>query len=339
MTQANSGQFAIPQDHTDATPVINVPASAVHPAMAMPQPGQTNQPTLTPIVVDGETKMMTQEQLVEWAQKGVSSGSRYQEAAAKSKEAEAAIAFKADMDLLGSTGDISAFRRLGASMNMTGDEVEEAARLVYEQMDDQTTNPNADNFDENSLYNRGTVQSSPGRDGPIADRMARIEAQLVKTTALLEGRNRTKFQDLDDTLQTVVVDVEQSRVDRIIQKALDSDQVLAYYMNSYDDKGQQAIRDMIDEKVRGRLDASDSPFGDGARILNEVVPEVRTTLEALGTSSRLTPQLGLGPAPGGPGEANIYPTKDPEPVSSQDAGFDEHITEVMARNMFKASGG
>jgi hypothetical protein len=95
---------------------------------------------------------------------------------------------------------------------------------------------------------------------------------------------------------------------------------------------------MIDEKVRGRLDASDGKFGDGAQILREVIPEVRGTLEALGTSSRSTPPMGLGPAPGSH-EASIYPTKPPDHVSSTDAGFDEHITETLQHNVFKANQG
>jgi hypothetical protein len=161
--------------------------------------------------------------------------------------------------------------------------------------------------------------------------------RLAALEAKIEGR-RTQFGDLDESLQTVVVNVEQARVNKIIQEALDKDDVLRYYMSSYDVKGQQAIRNMVDEKVRGRLDASDEKFGDGAQILREVVPEVRTTLEALGTSGRSTPQLGLGPAPGSQG-ANLYPTKAPDHVPSTEAGFEEHIAEVLRHNEFKANQG
>ena len=220
-------------------------------------------------------------------------------------------------------------------MGLSGDEVEEAARIVYEQMgDDKTASPGEDGFDENSLYEPKTPT---GGQMNMAQRMALLEAELIKTKALLTGR-RTGFPDLDETLQTVVVDVEQRRVDKIIQNALDSDEVLAYYMKSYDDKGQQAIRDMIDEKVRGRLDASDGSFGDGTRILQEIVPEVKKTLEAIGTPNRLTPQMGFGPSPGGQG-ANIYPTKQPDHVSSTEAGFEEHIAETLQHNLFKATQG
>ena len=163
-------------------------------------------------------------------------------------------------------------------------------------------------------------------------RIAALEAQLAEA----KGQRITRFSDLDPSLQTVVVEAEQTRVDKIIQTALDSDDVLSYYMNSYDPKGQQAVRDMIDERVRGRLDATDGSFGDGNRILQEVVPEVRSLLEAIGNPNRSTPQMGLGPAPGGQSEANIYPTKQPDHVPSTEANFEEHIAETLAYNAAQA---
>lgn len=332
--QADGKAHASPmaQDHDDNTPVVNIPASAVPPQLLnAPHPSQTQ---LTRLVTDGREEMVTQDELVRRAQKGNSADNKWQEAAAKSKEADEAIAFKADMDLLSETGDIGAFRRAGAAMGLSGDEVEEAARIVYEQMDDNTNSPGQDQFDENTLYEPRTQQ---GGQMNMAQRMALLEAELIKTKAMLTG-GKTGFADLDQTLQTVVVDVEQRRVDKIIQNALDNDEVLAYYMSSYDDKGRQAIRDMIDEKVRGRLDSSDGSFGDGTRILREVVPEVKKTLEAIGTPNRLTPQMGFGPSPGGQG-ANIYPTKEPDHVSSTDAGFEEHIAEMLQFNQYKAAQG
>ncbi len=323
--------YPMPQDHDDGTPVVNIPAGAVPPQiMNAPHPAQTQ---LIRLVTDGREELITQDELVRRAQKGGSADSKFQAAAAQSKEADEAIRLKADLELLAETGDVSAFRRAGASMGLTGDEVEEAARIVYEQMDENTNSPGQDQFDENTLYEPRTPQ---GGQMNMNQRMALLEAELMKTKALLAGDKRTGFADLDQTLQTVVVDVEQRRVDKIIQNALDSDEVLAYYMSSYDDKGRQAIRDMIDEKVRGRLDSSDGSFGDGTRILREVVPEVKKTLEAIGTPNRLTPQMGFGPSPGGQG-ANIYPTKQPDHVSSSEAGFEEHIAETLQYNKYKAA--
>ena len=332
ITDGRSQAYPMPQDHDDGTPVVNIPSSAVPPQiMNAPHPSQTQ---LVRLVTDGREEFVTQDELVRRAQKGSSADSKFQAAAAQSKEADDAIRLKADLELLAETGDVSAFRRAGAAMGLSGDEVEEAARIVYEQMDTTPASPGQDNFDENTLYESQTPQ---GGQMNVNQRMAMLEAELMKTKAMLTT-GKTGYGDLDESLQTVVVDVEQRRVERIIQNALDSDEVLAYYMKGYDAKGQQAIRDMIDEKVRGRLDASDGSFGDGTRILREVVPEVKKTLEAIGTPNRMTPQMGFGPSPGGQG-ANIYPTKEPDHVSSSEAGFEEHIAEMLQHNMFKAGEG
>lgn len=330
---ATTSQYPI-QNDSEAAPVINIPPSAVPPQInTSPHPYETE---VTKLVVDGEERLVSHKDLVALAQQGASSHTRFQEASAKSKEADAAISFKADMDLLAETGDISAFRRAGAAMGMTGDEVEEAATLVFES-EEGILSP--DQTGVGAVPQFANQPGVPVVGTPMEQRIAALEVALTKTTALLESRGRTKFGDLDETLQTVVVDVEQSRVDKIIQKGLDSDEVLSYYMTALDAKGQEAIRTMIDEKVRGRLDASDGKFGDGARILREVLPEVRSTVEALGTSNRTTPQLGLGPAPGGPGEADIYPRKRPDHVPSTEPGFEESIVQELAYNMFKGHAG
>ncbi len=331
--QPDGASHAMPmaQENHDNTPVINIPSSAVPPQLAnAPHPGQAQ---MTEIIVDGQRQLVTHAQMVELAQKGVSSGNRYQEASVKSREAEEAIAFKSDMDLLAETGDISAFRRAGAHMGLTGDEVEEAARIVYAQMEGDDDD-GEEAFDENTLY-----EDPPQRGGRVTpdQRIRLLELEIQKMKAG-QGAS-TKFGDLDESLQTVVVTVEQDRVNKIIQNSLDSDEVLRYYMSSLDPKGQQAVRNMVDEKVRGRLDASDGQFGDGTRILREIIPEVREHLEALGTPSRSTPQMGLGPAPGGTGGANIYPTKEPDHVPSTESGFEEHIQETLNYNQFKANQG
>ena len=349
--QAPAGQpqpYAMPQEAQDQAPVVNIPASAVPPGMAIaPHPYEQQ---LTELVVDGQTQAVNHAKLKELAQKGVSADARYQEAAAKSREADEAIKFKADFDLLAETGDVSAFRRAGAAAGLTGEEVEEAARLVYEQMGEGNLqqgqpSPDNDNFDENSLYaapqgtRGGNVEPSAG-GGPVtlAQQIAILTATVAKMQGHMTGK-KTGFGDLSDDLQTVVGDAEQIRVNKIIQNVLDSDDVLAYHMSSYDSKGQQAIREMIGEKIEGRLDAHNGKFGDGTRILNEVIPEVKKTLEALGTPNRSTPQMGLGPAPGGQSGADIYPRRQPDHVPSTEAGFEEHIAETLRHNEFKANQG
>lgn len=122
--------------------------------------------------------------------------------------------------------------------------------------------------------------------------------------------------------------VEHDRITKIVNAALDSDEVVRYNMKHRDEKGQEAIRDFVMDKVRGRLIESNGDFGDGNRILREVLPEVRTHLEAMGIPQKPN-TLGFGPAPGG-GDTEVYPTKRPDYVSSnQGADFDEHITEEL----------
>lgn len=326
--------YPIAQEAHDSTPVINIPPNAVPPGMAT-APHPYEQQTST-IVVDGQSRTVNQQELIALAQKGVSSDERFQDAAAQAKENAEAIAFWADMQLVAETADISAFRRSGAALGLTGDETEEAARIVFEQMGESMESnesfPNEAGFDDRP---RATPQ-----DGSMnaSQKLALLETELAKMKAQLASRVTT-YGDLDLGLQTAILDVEQARVDRIIQKALDSDQVLAYHMNSYDDKGRAAVRGLINEKVKGRLDASDDGrFGDGARILQDVVPEVRDLLEATGTPNRSIPPMGLGPAPGGQG-AEIYPTKQPDHVSSAESGFEEHIAETLRHNIFKAQQG
>ncbi|KKN80370.1 hypothetical protein LCGC14_0329630 [marine sediment metagenome] len=321
----------MPQDAQDSNPVQNIPASAVPPQLASAPHPYTQQ--LTTLVTDGKEEQVTHEELVRRAQMGVSSENRYREASDKSKEAESAINFKADMDLLAETGDISAFRRAGAAMNLSGSEIEEAARIVYESNEEPS--PGSEGFDENDLYDNQPQGGGNPASGNVGQQLAALSAQVQKLQGQLTGK-QTGFGDLSEDLQTVIGDAEQIRVDKIIQNVLDSDDVLSYYMSSYDKKGQTAIRSMIDDKVRGRLDASDGKFGDGTRIMREIVPEVKEHLEALGTPNRSTPQMGLGPAPGGQSGADIYPRKQPDHIPSTEAGFEEHIGETLAHNLFKA---
>jgi len=296
--------------------------------MTAPNP-YTAQPV--EIVVDGQKRMVSQDELVKLAQKGVSADSRFQEAADLSKENAADKALREDLRLLADTGDITAFRRAGAAMGLNGDEVEEAARIVYEQMDGEgTASPGEYDTD-------GVTRTPQGGEMNTARRFELFETELSKMKSELAAR-RTGYGDLDRGLQTAILDVEQGRVSKIIQNSLDNDPVMVYYMKSLDGKGQQAVRNMIDEKIRGRLDASNGEFGDGAQILREVIPEVRETLEAIGTPTRSIPQMGLGPAPGGQG-ADIYPTKQPDHVPSTESNWEEHIAETLRYNEFQANQG
>jgi hypothetical protein len=310
-------QVPIPTDAGDNTPVIQVPAGAVPPQIA-----NAPHPDMETIIVNGKAIQITPEQRTALAQKGAAADEKFQDAATQRKEAESAIQLKDDFEILKETGDINAFRRIGAQMGLPGDQVEEAARIVYEGV-----NPDGDPDDENRHWDK---QEARGRGaGTPVD----AEKLLSQIKAEVEG-HQVGYDNLSDDVKTALLHVEEKRIHEIVEKALDTDEVIRYYMNSYEDRGKEAIRTMVDEKIRGRLDDSDGQFGDGARILREVIPEVRTHLEAIGTPSRTTPQMGLGPAPGGTGN-QVYPTKPPDHVPSTETGFEDHITQTLAHNLGK----
>lgn len=330
MTQANPNiqnvnpqgglqQVPIPTDAGDNTPVIQVPAGAVPPQLA-----NAPHPQMAVIRVNGKDVQVTPEQMLAYAQKGAAADERFQDAAEQRKEAESAIRLKEDFDRLKETGDINAFRRIGAEMGLPGDQVEEAARMVYEGVEEGE----GDSDDENQYWDK-----SEG-SGRGAERGADSRQLLAQVKAELENRPPVGYDNLSEEVQTALLHVESERINEIVQKALDKDDVIRYYRNSYDERGKEAIRSMVDEKIRGRLDSSDGQFGDGTQILREVVPEVRTLLEAIGTPSRTTPQMGLGPAPGGTGN-QVYPTKPPEHVPSTETGFEDHIAQTIAYNAAK----
>lgn len=310
-------QVPIPTDAGDNTPVIQVPAGAVPPQLA-----NASHPQTQVIRVNGKDVQVTPEQMQAYAQKGAAADEKFQEAAEQRKSAATALQLQEDFETLKETGDINAFRRIGASMGLPGDQVEEAARIVYEGV-----NQEGDPDDENRHWDNQEARSRGA--GPQVD----AEKLLSQVKAEMENR-QVGYDNLSEDVRTALLHVEEKRIDEIVQKALDTDEVIRYYMNSYEDRGKDAIRQMVDEKIRGRLDSSDGQFGDGARILREVVPEVRTHLEAVGTPSRTTPQMGLGPAPGGTGN-QVYPTKPPDHVPSTETGFEDHIGQTIAYNIAK----
>lgn len=315
--------YPMAQEAEDQTPVVNIPSSAIPPGMATaPHPQQTG----AMVKVHGQDVQLTHEQLVTAAQKGMAADQKFQEAATQTKENAQAIAAFADMKLLAETGDIGAFRRAGAAWGMSGDQVESAAQIVYENTEEGSGE--SGESDENEVF-----RQDDARRGGSGKNWA---AELAQVKASIDNK-QVSLDDLSPDLQDALVNVEQVRIREIVQKSLDSDQTLRYYMDSYDAKGQEAIRGMVNDKIRGRLDASDGRFGDGAQIMQEVLPEVKNLLNAIGTPERTTPQLGLGPSPSGQGP-DIYPMKKPDHVASSEAGFEEHIGQAIAHNVRQAQG-
>ncbi len=213
-------------------------------------------------------------------------------------------------------GDIDAFRRLGAQYGVPGDEVERIAARTFSNQDEGE--------DEDS-------------DEEVVKSYLKEEAAAAaKTRSHLEGP--IDYSKLSPDVQRVLREAEKTRIDGIVQNALDKDEVIAYNINAQTPEGRRAIRDYVDEKIRGRLDSFNGDFGDGSRILAEVLPEIKTHLQALGTPGKRT-YTGLGHAPGG-GDTEVYPTKLPDHVSSTEGdAFEQNVLETMIYHQSKAEEG
>jgi hypothetical protein len=245
-----------------------------------------------------ETVQVNTEKLIEMAQKGWNSDVVTQQARETTKAAEKAMALQEDLEAIIKSGDVDAFRRMGASMGISGTEVEEAAKNIW-----------GDGLDEDE-----EEEARPVTRGKVPPQNAQVD-----------------FKSLPPDVQRILLRAEKQRIDEIIDAALDNDSNGSYNLEQYDEKGRKAIRSLVEEKVRGRLAATNGDFGDGSQILRDVLPEVKTLLEALGSPRRQTPALGMGLAPGG-GDLEVYPKKQPDHIPSSDGSFDQHILETLAFN-------
>lgn len=301
--------------HQSEDLTVNIPAGDVHPALAnAPHPDQTR---TYPVVVNGRAENWTLEKLTVEAQTGAAGREAFQQAAGVRKESAKALAVQEDLEEWFKEGSIDAFRRLGAQYGVSGDEVEEIAKKIS-------------NLDQE------------GGDGEDDD--GNVVNSYLKEQAEVEGKTRSRqdgpvdYSKLSPDVQRVLREAEKVRIDGIVKTALDKDEVIAYNIDAQTPEGAEAIRDYVSEKIRGRLNSFNGDFGDGTRILAEVLPEVRTHLQALGTPGKRT-HTGLGHAPGG-GDTEVYPTKLPDHVSSTEGeAFEQNVLETMAFHQAQAERG
>ena len=295
MSEATDSQGGSQMQRTDGA--LEVPINAIPDALRnAPHPSQTQLHTLRR---GDETIQVTTEQLIEKAQKGWNADMVTQQARESQKAAERALAIQDDLEQVIKEGDVDAFRRMGAAMGISGNEVEEAAVSIW-------GNRAEDEEEEEPVQTRRTTQRETG---PL----------------------KVNFTQLPADVQRILLGAEKQRIDGIIQEALDKSEKVSYNMEQYDEKGRKAIRSLVEEKVRGRLAATNGDFGDGSHILREVLPEVEAILESLGSPRRQTPALGMGLAPGG-GDIEVYPKKQPDHVPSSHGSFEQHSLETLAFN-------
>lgn len=321
MTESQNNPTPVQQGDEE---VVNIPAENVPPGQTMAPP-QTHERAGAVLKVHGVDTEVSYEGLVTAAQKGMAADENFQSAAAETKKAESALQFQEDMQLVATSGDVNAFRRAGAALGIPGNRLEQTAEFIEKNFASEGASQNA------SDPNIGP--SIPPTDGKIAADWAK---EIAALKAQIDGK-QVSLGNLSPDIQKALISVEEQRISGIIQKSLDKDPTLSYYMGRNEGKGRDAIRGMIQDKIKGRLNASDGRFGDGVAIMGAVLPEVRTLLDAVETPERSIPPVGLGPAPGGSGPS-IYPAKEPEHVSSTESNFEEHILELLAHNERKAQG-
>lgn len=307
-TPANQERPATPGSEDDGG-VINIPAGDVHPALAKsPHPDQTR---LHDVVIDGKAEQWTYEKIIKEAQTGAAGRQAFQDAAAMRKENSRSAAIEEDLKMVFEEGDEDAFRRVGAAYGIPQEEIDAAAQNAF---------------------------STDDEDGDVVNQYFNEAEEAEKG----ESRSRTtgpvSYGDMAPDVQRALRGVESTRMEKIINAALDNDEKIAYNMEAHTPEGRAAIRSLVDEKIRGRLANYGGDFGDGTRILQEVLPEIRGLLDAFGTPGQKT-NMGLGSAPGGDGTAG-HPPKRPDHVPSTDGdAFEQNILDTMAYHHDKAQRG
>jgi len=279
--------------------VIQIRPDDVHPALAnAPHPDQNRTYTVT---VNGRQEQWTLDKVIAEAQTAAAGREKFQEAAEIRKEAAKALAMQEDMELVFKEGDIDAFRRIGAAMGLEGDEVEQIARNTFR--DDDVDEDDEDAIEAYDRQVRGQKRTS--------------------------GDEKVGYDRFTPDVQRLLREGEEARMGKIIDFALDNDEVIAYNMAALSPEGQKAIREYVNDKVHGRLPEHHGDFGDGTRILAEVLPEIREHLQALGIPQRRTP-TGLGASPGG-GGTEVYPRQKPDHVSSLEGdSWEQNILETLS---------
>lgn len=288
---------------------IQIPNEQVHPALAnSPHPDMAQ---VHNVKVNGREEQWTTAQLIEKAQKGQAAEEKFQEAAQERKGNARATAIEEDLQIVIDGGEdaADAFRRIGEAYKVPADHME---KLV--------------------------AQSFGGNEESDEDVVDQYSREIQGTRSRDGDKEVVSYDRLSPDVQRALRKVEQGRMEEIVRKTLDKDENLSYNIGQHTPEGQRAIRQYVDEKIRGRLAAYGGDFGDGSRILAEVLPEVREHLQALGTPGTRG-SMGLGPSPGG-GDTEVYPKQKPDHVSSTEGdAYEQNILETMAYHQARAEQG
>ena len=283
--------------------------------------GQPERPPEVPTELRG----MTQDDVFKAAQKGLKADLFLQESAQEKQRNAVARQFQDDVNLLTETGDPAAYRRAAATMGIPGDQVESALQEMAAKEAGKTQ--------VNRPERPAAVPGATGTEGDWRQKLDTIQ-ELVE-------KRKVDVNNLSPDLQELLGELGERRTGEIIEKAIDTDEVLRYHMGVSDDSGQEAIRNMVWAECERHLqnNTTDGRFGDGKAALKTAIPIVKTTLQAL-RSGPAIPPLSVGAAPGGGGDTfAIPPNTAPQRVRINAPGFDDYVTNVLEHNLRKLSAG
>lgn len=305
-------------------------------------------PDLVELVVYGEPKRFDlsipeqRSEYTKFAQKGVAADTKFQEAADTAKGAEAAVAMQKAFNSLLQDGDLEALQAIGQQYGIPKGEIDtiiQEARdsQAISEMPDFTTHEKSGLVSNDPTKRQGQGQGQ-GQPPEIDDRIVKGFQDVFKALGDIKESQAKPidFGSLTDDMKRVVAPLEDSRINGIIEKVLDKDPELGYTMKNSPGNRRAAVLKLVREKCDGRLSQHNGDFGDGTRILSEVLPEIKVFIKNYDTpSDPTTPSMGIGPSPN-QSSAGLYPgSKDPDPVSSKDPAFDRHIGDCIQNAMQK----
>lgn len=244
-------------------------------------------PQTYPVTIDGKVQQLTLDELTKHAQKGIAADARFQEAARIREEAARDQKLAQSIRQLRKGFDEDTFREVATGVGMTAEEIEATiAELTGQSKTPAAANP------------QGVGNPSPPR--------------------------KVKFSELDKELQDWMVEEEKQRQERDLRKAIESDQVLGYHTGKRPDS-MKSLLDLGKKVLRRRVAETGGQVASKARLIEEVVGEIRSTLTEFGTILGSTPTTGLGPATSNDG-SDIYPTKLPDRVSVVSPEYEENLS-------------
>lgn len=273
---------------------------------SIPTPISTGTPPETyTIKVDGADKVVTKDELVQLAQKGVASDSRFQEAARMKREAEKALTLQRGLKALNEGWDEDVFRSVAEGLDMAPDAIEATIRSMQQEQNPAPAAPVA-----RPAPPAGTIGANPAPQ-PRA----------------------INFDLLDPELKEVILGVVSENWDRDVQNSLAKDPVIGY--NTKKPGQQEVLLRQAKGIVRRRILEDASAGRDRTRLLGDMISELRTLVQDFGTLAQPTPPSGLGPAPSA-GRSEVYPTQKPKRVDVTDSGYSDNIADTIGFKLAKA---